>query len=132
MATANLANEVEQFSTGLDSILIRRKGGRIIGGCVLNLTDWDGDVVKGGHVVISKETDGITEYKPCPVSGNAFAAAPEGYEYAGVLVRTIIKSDPRAAVQYDGEINDKAMPYSIENIKDALKTAFPSLYFKHD
>lgn len=132
MANANLANEVEQFSTGLDSILIRRKGGRIIGGCVLNLSEWSEDIVKGGHIVIKKETDGVTEYKPNPVEGDAFAAIPAGYEYAGVLVRTVSKKDPRAAVQYDGEINDKAMPYSIESIKAALKTALPSLYFMHD
>lgn len=132
MASANLAKEVEQFSTGLDSILIRRKGGRIIGGCVLDLSDWEGDVVKGGHVIIKQETDGISTYKPCPVSGEAFSAAPTGWEYAGVLVRTVIKSDPRASVQYDGEINDKAMPYSIDAVKAALKEAFPSLYFMHD
>lgn len=132
MASANLAKEVEQFSTGLDSILIRRKGGRIIGGVVLDLSEWEEDVVKGGHVIIKQETDGIVTYKPCPVSGESFSAAPTGFEYAGVLVRTITKDDPRAAVQYDGEINDKAMPYSIETIKAPLKEAFPSLYFMHD
>ena len=132
MASANLAKEVEQFSTGLDSILIRRKGGRIIGGVVLDLSDWTENVVKGGHVIIKKETDGITEYRPNPVEGESFTAIPTGYEYAGVLVRTVTKDDPRAAVQYDGEINDKAMPYSIEAIKAALKEAFPSLYFMHD
>ncbi|MCM1222551.1 MAG: hypothetical protein NC548_49585 [Lachnospiraceae bacterium] len=132
MASANLANEVEQFSTGLDSILIRRMGGRIIGGCTLDLSDWTKNVVKGGHVIIKKETDGVASYKPMPVSGDAYAALPSGYEYAGVLVRTVIKSDPRAAVQYDGEINDKALPYPIDSIKAALKAAFPSLYFMHD
>lgn len=132
MASANLANEVEQFSTGLDSILIRRKGGRIIGGCVLDLSDWEGNVVRGGHVIIMKETDGIVGYKPMPVTDGAYSTLPAGYEYAGILVRTITKGDPRAAVQYDGEINDKAMPYPIDTIKDALKSAFPSLYFKHD
>lgn len=132
MANANLANEVEQFSTGLDSILIRRIGGRIIGGCVLDLTDWTENAVKGGHVIIKKETDGVVEYKPNPVEDGSFAAIPEGYEYAGVLVRTVTKADPRAAVQYDGEINDKAMPFPIESIKSALKAALPSLYFMHD
>lgn len=132
MATANLANEVEQFGDGLDSVLIRRKGGRIIGGCNLNLADWAEDSVKAGHVIIMKETDGITEYKPNPVADGKFSAITSGYEYAGVLIRGVSKSDPRAAVQYDGEINDKAMPYSIETIKAALKTALPSLYFKHD
>ena len=132
MASVNLAKEVEQFSAGLDSILIRRKGGRIIGGVVLDLSDWSENTVKGGHIIISKETDGITAYKPLPVSGDKYASLPTGFEYSGVLVRTVLKEDPRAAVQYDGEINDKAMPYPIDTIKAALKTALPSLYFKHD
>lgn len=132
MASANLAKEVEQFSTGLDSILIRRKGGRIIGGVVLDLSEWEENIVKGGHIIIKKETDGITAYKPNPVADGKFSTIPSGYEYAGVLVRTVTKDDPRAAVQYDGEINDKAMPYSIDAIKAALKEAFPSLYFMHD
>lgn len=132
MSNANLANEVEQFSTGLDSILIRRLGGRIAGGVVLDLSDWEENTVKGGHIVIKQETDGIASYKPMPISGDAYAALPSGYEYAGVLVRTVTKSDPRAAVQYDGEINDKALPYPIDSIKEALKGVFPSLYFMHD
>jgi hypothetical protein len=132
MANANLANEIEEFSSGLDSILIRRKGGRIIGGAVLDLSDWAENVVKGGHIIIKKETDGVTEYKPNPVEDGNFAALPDGYEYAGCLVRTVVKKNPCASIQYDGEINDKALPYSIEPIKAALKAALPSLYFMHD
>lgn len=127
-----LRQDVEEFSSGPESVLIRRMGGRIIGGCILNLSEWTDSVVKGGHVIIMKETDGIMDYKPNPVEGDKFSAIPTGWEYAGVLVRSASKSDPRAAVQYDGEINDKAMPYAIDDIKDALKTALPSLYFMHD
>lgn len=127
-----LNQNAEEFGYGAESVLIRRTGGRIIGGCILNLSEWSDNVVRGGHVIIKKETDGITDYKPNPIEDDKFSALPVGWEYAGVLVRSVSKSDPRAAVQYDGEINDKAMPYSIDDIKDALKKELPSLYFMHD
>lgn len=127
-----LRQETEEFTDGLESILIRRKGGRILGGCVLDLSDWPENKVKGGHIIIKKETDGIMAYKPNAVADSEYSAIPDGWEYAGVLVRSASKTDPRAAVQYDGDINDKAMPYSIDNIKSALKAALPSLYFMHD
>ena len=69
---------------------------------------------------------------PMPVSDNAYSSLPENYEYAGIWVRTTPASDARGAIQYDGEINDKALPYPIDSIKAALKTALPSLYFMHD
>ena len=47
-------------------------------------------------------------------------------------VRTTLASDARGAIQYDGEINDKALPYPIDSIKSDLKEALPSLYFMHD
>lgn len=68
-----------------------------------------------------------------PVSNGAFGTLTTGFEYAGILVRSVTKKDPRAAIQYDGEINDKAMPYPLtDTLKTALKAALPSLYFMHD
>lgn len=128
---ANLANEAETFDGGLDSIVIRRKGGRIIGGRTLNVEGFNEKYVKAGHIIIHSTTDD-TDYKPMPVSGDSYSTLPSGYEYAGVWVRTTLASDARGAIQYDGEINDKALPYPIDSIKAALKTALPSLYFMHD
>lgn len=128
-ADLNLTNET--FDDGLESILIRRVGGRVIGGRTLNLTGFTGDKVKAGHIIIKSSTD-ESDYRPMPVSNGAYGSLTTGFEYAGVLVRTVTTKDPRAAIQYDGEINDKAMPYSIASIKSALKTALPSLYFAHD
>ena len=114
--TVNLSNELESFETGMDSVVIRRKGGRIIGGRSLNMEGFNDEY----------------DYKPMPVSDNAYSSLPENYEYAGIWVRTTPASDARGAIQYDGEINDKALPYPIDSIKAALKTALPSLYFMHD
>lgn len=112
-------------------MVVRRKGGRIIGGKTLDTTGFTDKTIKAGHVII-RSTEDDTVYKPMPVSSGAYAALPSNYEYAGVLVRTVLTEDARAAIQYDGEINDKALPYPIDGIRAALKTALPSLYFMHD
>lgn len=125
--TVNLSNELESFETGMDSVVIRRKGGRIIGGRSLNMEGFNEKYVKAGHIII-RSTNDEYDYKPMPVSDNAYSSLPENYEYAGIWVRTTPASDARGAIQYDGEINDKALPYPI----DTLKTALPSLYFMHD
>lgn len=129
--TVNLSNELESFETGMDSVVIRRKGGRIIGGRSLNMEGFNEKYVKAGHIII-RSTNDEYDYKPMPVSDNAYSSLPENYEYAGIWVRTTPASDARGAIQYDGEINDKALPYLIDSIKAALKTALPSLYFMHD
>lgn len=129
--TVNLANDLESFETGMDSVVIRRKGGRIIGGRSLNVEGFSEKYVKAGHIII-RSTEDENDYKPMPVSNDAYAALPANHEYAGVWVRTTLTSDARGAIQYDGEINDKALPYPIDGIRAALKTALPSLYFMHD
>lgn len=128
---ANLANELETFETGLDSVVIRRKGGRIIGGRTLNVEGFADKYVKAGHIIIRSTTD-EADYKPMPVADGTYSALPANHEYVGVWVRTTLASDARGAIQYDGEINDKALPYPIDGIKNALKTSLPSLYFMHD
>lgn len=47
-----MANEMETFDGGLDSIVIRRKGGRIIGGRSLNVEGYAEKYVKAGHIII--------------------------------------------------------------------------------
>lgn len=132
MATADLNLTNETFDDGLETVLIRRKGGRIIGGRTLNMTGFTEDKVKGGHIIIKSKTDNY-DLRPLPVSNGAFGALAEGFEYAGILVRTATAKDPRAAIQYDGEINDLAMPYPLTDaLRAALKTALPSLHFDHD
>ena len=130
-ATANLANELQTIGFGLDSIVIRKYGAGIIGGRTLDVTDVAENTIKAGHVIIRNTSD-ETEFKPMPVAGEAYDALPEGYEYAGVLVRTVTKQQPLAAIMYAGEVNDNASPYPVDGIKEALKAALPGLVFMHD
>lgn len=130
-ATANLANELQTIESGMDSVVIRKYGAGIIGGRTLDVSSVATDVIKAGHVIIRSSTDDA-DYKPMPVKEDAYDTLPTGYEYAGVLVRSITKKEPLAAIMYAGEVNDKASPYSIDSIKAAMKTALPGLVFMHD
>lgn len=130
-ATANLANGLQTIESGMDSVVIRKYGAGIIGGRTLDVSSVATDVIKAGHVIIRSSTDD-TDYKPMSVKEGAYDTLPAGYEYAGVLVRSITKKEPLAAIMYAGEVNDKASPYSVDSIKAAMKTALPGLVFMHD
>lgn len=132
-AKAEMVNGKQEISAANDCIVIRKANGYIIGGRTLDMTDFDGDVIKAGHLVIQSKTD-ESIFKPMPVSNGAYAALPEGYKYVGVVRATKPADDPRVSIVYDGEINDKACPYPFT---DAIKTALQSaqnvnLVFMHD
>lgn len=132
-AKAEMVNGKQTISAANDCIVIRKANGYIIGGRTLDMTDFDGDVIKAGHLVIQSKTD-ESIFKPMPVSNGAYAALPEGYKYVGVVRATKPADDPRVSIVYDGEINDKACPYPFT---DAIKTALQSaqnvnLVFMHD
>lgn len=129
--TVSLNRANDTYDAGLDSVVIRRVGGRIQCGRSLDVTGITLTHIKAGHIIIRSTTD-EHEFKPMPVADGAYEALPAGYEYAGVWVRTTPINDCRGAIQYDGEINDQVLPYSISDIKAAIKTALPSLYFMHD
>jgi len=130
-AIAELTKQGEVFNDGNDSIVIRRIGASIIGGRTLDLTGFPDKYVRAGHIII-RETASDT-YKPLGVSGGEFGELPSGHEYKGVLVASVPADAPFAAIMYDGEVNDLAMPYKLTDAhKTALKQVLPGLYFIHD
>lgn len=130
----DLTKESEQILTGNDNIVIRKYIDGIEGGRALDITEYvtatGTSVVKAGHVIITKEG----EYKPMPVSGDAYSTLPEGWKYAGILVATINAKKDGAAILTNGTVNknDKVMPYSITSILTALKVALPLISFMED
>jgi len=132
-AIADLGKSIEQVHFGLDSVVIRKYGAGIQGGRTLDVSDWTDNTVKAGHVII-KSTSDDTLYKPMPLNeaGDGYGTLPDGYEYCGVLVRSVLKEEPLAGIMYAGEVNDTASPYPVDDIKAALKTALPTLVFLHD
>lgn len=130
-ATADITKQNEVFVDGKDSVVIRRIGGSITGGRTLDLTGFPEDSVRAGHVIIRETASGTC--KPLGVSSGEFGELPAGHEYVGVLIASVTKGEPFAAIMYDGEVNDLAMPYALtQTHRTALKQALPSLYFMHD
>jgi ribosomal protein L27 len=128
MAEINL---LESFGFGNDPIVIRNYIAGVQGGKVLDVTGFDGEFVRAGHVVI-RETATDT-YKPLGVSDGAYVSLPEGSEYVGVVTATKSVKEPFVGIMYNGEVNDVASPYPItDELKAALKSAIPTLTFMHD
>ena len=125
MTKANLNNEREQIIFGDDSIVIQKYISGIKGGRTLDVPGFSEKVIKAGHIIIRKDSDGT--YKPMPVTNDAYAALPEGHSYAGVLYRSIRTAKPFASIMTWGEVNDVAKPYDMASVLDAFKAASPHI-----
>lgn len=130
-AKANLVNESTTFLAGMDSVVIRHYVAGIIGGRTLDMTGFEEQVIKAGHVVIQNTTD-ETLFKPMPVKNGKYDTLPSGYKYAGVVVCSKPASEPLVGIMYSGEVNDVASPYPVDAIKAAIKAELPTLVFMHD
>lgn len=124
----DLTPKKEQVVFGDDNIVIQKYISGIKGGRTLDVEGFNAEVIKAGHVVIVK--DGV--YKPMPVSGEAYAALPTGHAYAGVVYRSVAKSNPAVSIMTNGEVNEVAVPYPMDAILAAFKTACPHVVFIKD
>lgn len=113
------------FGFGKESVVISNYVSGIPGGRNLNVEGYEGEVINGGHIIIAKDGD----YKPMPVKNGEYDALPEGYAYCGVLVSGVLTSKPFASIMTQGQVLEGAMPYGIDGIKEALKTALPGINF---
>ena len=133
-AKANLGKgQPEVF--GFDSVVIRQYIGGILGGRTLDMTGFNKDVIKAGHIVIrTLDEDGKNyTYKPMPVQDGAYTSLPESHEYVGVVVCSKSANEPLVGIMDNGRVNDKAMPYPLTSeMKKAVKAALPNLIFEHD
>ena len=125
--------ETKNYDFGNDPIVIRHFIRGIAGGKVLDVTGFTPDFIKAGHIII-RSTDASEKivYKPLGVSSGAYVSLPQGYEYCGVAVATVPKTEPIVGIMYNGEVNDVCSPYPIASIKSALASALPMLKFEHD
>ena len=129
---ASLNNDALTIAEGMDSIVIRQYIAGIKNGKTLDVTGFEPDEIKAGHVIIYDTVNDV--YKPMPlnVGGTAYGSLPANHAYAGVLVATIQKKHPFAGIMYAGEVNDVASPFSVDSIKSAIVSALPGLVFMHD
>ena len=130
MAVATLNRQTESFADGMDNIVIANYLDGIRGGRTLNLTDFAGEVVKAGHLIIKETSSG--DYKPMPVSGDSYATLPSGHTYAGFLVASITKRNPFAGIMTNGTVNINAVPFKMTSILADVKTALPLVNFRND
>lgn len=120
--------ETEHYSGGKESVIIRNYLDGIKKGVVLDTSDFTEDYVQCGHVIIRKEGN----YKPMPVNEEKYGTLPEGYSYVGVSMTTAPKDEAHVGVLTAGEVNDKAVPYPVDEILTAFKAAVPTIRWEHD
>lgn len=125
----DISPKTDKVVFGNDSVVIRKYIAGIPGGRTLDCTDFPEENILAGHVIIQK-SDG--SYAPMPVSDKAFAALPEGASYVGVLRSSISVKNPAAAIMYNGVVNKELIPYEMDTILDAFKTACPQIIFEQD
>ena len=95
-----------QIVFGKDSVIIQKWNGDIKGGRALDWSDVKEDVLYAGRIII---TDGKGKYKPLGIESDNYKAlsTEAGFNYAGVLYRSIPKGDS-AAIMISGQINKVA------------------------
>jgi len=132
MAVANLTNEPQEIITGNDNIVIVNVIETIRGGRTLDVTGFAPDVIHAGHVVIRETATGA--YKPMPLNtaGTAYDVLPTGNTFAGILIASILKKRPLAAILTRGTVNHLASQFPMTTILTAVKAALPLIDFRED
>ncbi len=112
-----------------DNIVIRKFIGGLEGGRTLDCTGFTG-TIRAGHVIIKLASG---NYAPMPITAsNAYDSLPSGASYAGILYRSVLAESPAASIMTNGEVNPKAVPYSMTSIMSAFKAACPFIEFESD
>ena len=130
MAYANLNNDGLSIIQANDSTVIVDNFQSIRGGRTLDATGFTPEVIKAGHVII-KETNG-DQYRPMPISGDAYDSLPAGHSYVGVLIASILTAKPFAGIMVRGTVNPSCTPYPMTAILAAFKTAVPLIDWRAD
>ena len=122
----DLSPKKNQIVFGDDSIVIKKYIAGIEGGRTLDVTTFDGSVIKAGHIILRTE-DG--KYMPAGLSGDDYDPAGFEGEPVGVLYRSIQKSNPAASIMTAGVVNEAALPYPIDA---DIKRNLPHIIFSKD
>lgn len=129
----NLSQTREQVLFGKDSVIIQKHIADIPAGRALDTTGITEEVLYAGHPII---TDGNGNYKPLAVNTvdgvKSYGSKPEGWNYAGILYRSIQTKRPSASILVAGVVNDAAVEIPYGAHKAAIKSAIPSIIFVKD
>lgn len=129
--TADLNNESTVIDTSRDTVIIVDNFQSVRGGRTLDVTGYSPKTINAGHVII-KDTATGKIYKPLPVNtgATAYEALPEGYEYAHILINSILTAKPFAGLLVRGTVNHKAC--FIEPPAAAISALKPLIDFRAD
>lgn len=97
----------ETIVFGEDSIVIQTYLSGVTGGRTLDLSDWEENVVKAGHVIV-QDNEGVC--KPLKITDGKYIALPANNTYLGVLFRSILKTHPEASIMTAGTVNKALLP----------------------
>lgn len=125
MAQASLNRASREIYDDKAGIIIVNDLGDVVGGRTLDVSGVDAgtDVILAGWV-IKKTAAG--EYAPLGVSDNAYVSLAEGEAYVGILKKSVLVADPRAAILTIGQINAAACPVAITA---AIAAGLPRIEF---
>lgn len=112
---------VQKLVQPLDNIAVVKYVAGIPGGRALDLSKVEGDHVPVLTVVV-RDAEGT--YSPLAIADGAYAAKPEGSEYAGLLVHTVNKTNPEGSILVQGVVNSTLLPAPLPA---DFKTAFPAI-----
>lgn len=116
MPKANLTKETMTVIDGRDGIIVRKHVYGIEAGRVLDVTDYNYDVVPCGTPVIKKLNGNEMVYKALvPTEGFVL---PSGWSYAGIAAASV-KKGQACPILVGGMVNEVAL---IENMKDFFPT----------
>lgn len=127
---ADLTHKREKIITGKDNVVMPVVYETVENGRTLDVSDFTGTHIFGGHLVIKKTGEPL--YKPMPITadGKGYAALPEGFKYAGAQYGTITKEAPLGAISPRCIYVTEAAPYPVDAILADLKAALPLITFK--
>ena len=149
MAIYNANINEAQINFPKDDIICQKYIAGIPGGRALDVdADYPLSVIYAGTPVIKKDGN----YKPFPLvaktqvvdektvpvldeDGNPvykLGTLPTGYAYAGILYKSIKKNNPAAAILIEGVVNEAAVYFPLDDVKAAIKAAFPAITFVSD
>lgn len=129
-AVVDMTRKTEQIDTTLDNVVMPVVIDTIANGRSLDVSDFTGTHIKGGHLIIKK--DGEAFYKPMPIKadGTGYDALPAGYSYNSFQYGTVRKDRAFGALMVRGVLVTEASPYPLDDILADLKEALPLVTFK--
>lgn len=131
--TASLNLTAATVDTSWDEIVIVKHIEGIPGGKTLDVTGFAPEYIRAGHLIIKETATDI--FKPMPISGTAYAASiPSGHVYVGVLVATVLTTQPFASIMVRGAVNQVAFVNSggYSGVPAAAITALALIRFTKD